>query len=251
MATVLEGQPEPPFYFAQMKKVNKEGPALTHTLPFPERFPAAQIMESLAEGETIVDTRSVEAYAGGHIPGTINIAHTKSYLTWAGWLVSYDKPFTLIVDESQMEDTVRGLRLIGLDDVAGYWTPEVVDSWAQHGHDLTSIDQVSIEEVSEVVDNGEATILDVRGSAEYADGHIPGAMSIPLGYLSQRMDEIPADKPVVVHCQTGVRSSIAASVLERLGRTDVRNYMGSYEGWSSAGKPVETGAAQPEPAVAD
>lgn len=253
VAAVLEGQPEPPFYFKEMKRVNKEGPALVADKPLPPRLPDESIDQHLADGMPIVDMRPPLAFAGGHIPGTLNIPYSNSYLTWAGWLLPYDRPFALILDERDVESTVKDLQRIGLDDVAGYWTPEVIDAWASAEPEraLQTIELVSLEDVERSLEAGLVTVLDVRGSTEYQEGHIPGALSIPMGYIPRRLDEIPADKPVVVHCQTGVRSSIAASVLQRLGRENVLNYMGSFAEWSGAGKPVEQGAPQREPVSAD
>lgn len=247
VAAVLEGQPEPPFYFKEMKRLNREGPPMAHDLPLPERLPADQIASKLDEGMLVFDLRPNLAFAGGHIPGTINIALTGSYLTWFGWLASYEESFALIVDDEQMEQVVNDLRLIGLDNVAGYWTPDVLDAWTAVGKELARTEIVESDAVAQARLDGSATVLDVRGSSEHAEGHIPGALNIPLGYISRRIDEIPADRPIIVHCQTGMRSSVAASVLKRLGRTDVRNYMGSFADWESKDREVER--AETEAAV--
>jgi hydroxyacylglutathione hydrolase len=219
----------------------------------PRRLPATEIDGYLAAGTPVVDLRAPRAFAGGHIPGALNIPYSKSYLTWAGWLLPYDRPFALIIDERDLEATVHDLQRIGLDDVAGFWTPDVVEARAavEPGRELQAVSQAGIEEVEAALAEGSATVLDVRGSGEYQEGHMPGALSIPLGYIPRRLDEIASGKPVVVHCQTGVRSSIAASLLQRLGRDDVLNYMGSYAEWSGAGKPVERGAARREAVTAD
>ncbi len=253
VATVLDGQPEPPFYFKEMKRVNKEGPALVADKALPRPLASDAVNQFIADGTPVVDTRSQLAYAGGHIPGTLNIPFSKSYLTWAGWLLSYDKPFALIVDERDLEATVKDFRRIGLDDVAGFWTPDIVDEWvnAADMHELESVAQVTIEDVEAALASGSANVLDVRGTSEYLEGHIPGAMSVPLGYIPRELETIPSDKPLIVHCQTGVRSSIAASLLQKLGRTHILNYMGSFADWSESGKPVERGAAEREAVPAD
>ncbi len=250
VAEVLSGQPEPPYYFAMMKHMNKVGPALAEGLTLPSRMPAPDIQAALERGMTIVDTRPNDAFAGAHIPGTINIGHSKGYLTTAGWLISYDEPFGLIVDAEKMEQTVKDLRLIGLDDVYGYWTPDVIEAWSHSGHKLGSTPLVNARVVENALAGGTATVLDVRGTGEYLAGHIPGAQSLPLGYISRRLAEIPADRPIIVHCQTGVRSAVASSVLQSLGRTDVSNYTGSYEDWSLSGHPVESEAEEAKAVLA-
>ncbi|MEZ4521406.1 MAG: rhodanese-like domain-containing protein [Thermomicrobiales bacterium] len=237
VSTVLDGQPEPPFYFKEMKRVNKEGPALVADRAMPRPLAPESINDYIAGDTPVVDMRSQLAFAGGHIPGTLNIPFSKSYLTWAGWLLPYDKPFALIVDERDLESTVRDLRRIGLDDVAGFWTPDIVDEWvdAADHHELQSVSQVTIEDVEAAVAAGSANVLDVRGTSEFLESHIPGAISVPMGYIPRELDSIPSDKPLIVHCQTGVRSSmIASSLLQKLGRTNIVNYMGSFSDWNES-----------------
>ncbi|CAN5612975.1 MBL fold metallo-hydrolase [soil metagenome] len=250
---VLDGQPEPPFYFKEMKRVNKVGPSLVADKPLPDRLAPETIDEFISDGTPVVDMRSQLAFAGGHIPGTLSIPFSRSYLTWAGWLLPYDRPITLIVDERDLESTVRDLQRIGFDDIVGYWTPDVVTAWASADEDreLESTAQISIDDVEEALASGLANVLDVRGTSEYLEGHLPGALSVPLGYIPRQLDDIPDDKPLIVHCQTGARSSIAASLLQKLGRTNVGNYMGSFGEWSGSGKPVERGAAEREAVPAD
>lgn len=247
VAAVLEGQPEPPLYFAEMKKVNKRGLPLVYDMVLPPRLQATQLGELLDAGLPIVDTRSAPAYAAAHIPGTINIGLSKSFLTWAGWLISYDKPFALIVDEAFAEQTIKNLRLIALDNVAGYWTPDVIDAWAAAGGELETIEQATADDIARALASGEATVLDVRSSAEFQEGHIPGALHVPMGFIPRRLAELPDDQPVIVHCQSGMRSAIAASLLGRLGRTEVRDYSGSFEDWDRNGGLVERGVPEPAP----
>jgi hydroxyacylglutathione hydrolase len=248
VTVVLEGQPEPPFYFAEMKKVNKQGLALVYDMILPPRFASDELAERIAGGLLIVDTRPAPAYAAGHIPGTINIPLSKSFLTWAGWLLSYNAPFALIIDEPLAERAIKDLRLIALDNVAGYWPTNVVDDWAANGGALQTVETATADDVRRVLATGEATVLDVRGTAEYREGHIPGALHVPMGYIPRRIAEIPADKPIVVHCLSGARSAIAAGVLEALGRNQVWNYAGSYQDWARQGGPIEREAPEPVPA---
>ena len=249
---VLEGQPEPPFYFKEMKRVNKQGPALVADKPLPPLLEPDAIDLFIDGGTPVVDLRSQLAFAGGHIPGTLNIPFSKSYLTWAGWLLPYDRPFAIIVDEVDLESTIRDLQRVGLDDVAGFWTPDVVAHWSSlPGNELQAVPQVTINDVERAVASGSAAILDVRGTAEYNDGHVPGAIGVPLGYIPRELDRIPEDRPVIVHCQTGVRSSIASSLLQKLGRTNIQNYMGSFEEWSRQDKPVKVEEVAAEAVPAD
>jgi hydroxyacylglutathione hydrolase len=236
---VLAGQPEPPAYFARMKRINKEGPPPVASLARPAAWGPGRLLAERAAGTTIIDTRPAEMFAAGAIPGTINIPAGRSFLTWAGWLVQYDRPFALIADEEALPEVVSHLRLIGLDNVAGYWAPEAIDAWAGEHRELLTIARIDARGLRDLTERDEVAIIDVRGASEYAAGHIPGSRNVPLGYLAGRIDEIPATGQVVVHCESGVRSAIAASLLAAQGRQGVRDLAGGLDAWRKAGMPLE------------
>src|SRR5690606_36051520 len=195
---VLEGQPEPPKYFAEMKRINKVGPRILGGFRRPERLPGTRLAALLEAGVLVVDTRSTEAYASGHVPGTLNIPLNRSFNTWAGWLVPYDRPFYLIVDEtacpSCVAEAIRDLAMIGLDDVGGYFAAEALDEWAAEGRELATVREMSTPELAEMARREEVSVIDVRGRVEWEAGHIPGVSNIPLGYLPDRIDEVARDK---------------------------------------------------------
>ena len=240
VAQVLAGQPEPPAYFAQMKRINKEGPRILHGLPHPERLPAGDLAAVLARGGTVVDTRPWSAFAVGHVPGTINIPLNKSFTTWAGWLLRYDQPFHLIVEDGCHDCTaeaVRDLAMIGLDDVTGIFGSDAVEGWATE-HGLQSVPQLSATELAARLARREVMVVDVRGDAEWRAAHLPGVGNIPLGYLASRAGELPADTPVVLQCQGGGRSAIGTSLLRAKGFANVMNLSGGFVEWQSRGLPV-------------
>lgn len=236
VAQVLAGQPEPPAYFATMKRLNKEGPAVIGGFATPEQLDTATLPTLLEQRALIVDTRPAEAYAAGHVPGTINIPFNRSFINWAGWLVSYDQPFYMIVGDGgsgRPLDVARALALIGLDNLAGYFSADAVRS----GRGLPGAmqtRQMDVAELARALDRGDVTLIDVRDEAEWAHGHIPGAAHVPLGYLTERLAGLPTERPIVTQCQSGGRSAIAASVLQRAGVKDVINLRGGYEAWSQA-----------------
>ncbi len=234
VAAVLAGQPNPPRYFAEMKRINKHGPAPLATLPSPRPLHAADLQAALSAGRLIVDTRPADAYGGGHLPGTLNIPLGAGFVTWAGWLLPYDRPVALIVDDSDAtlnaRAAVRELRLIGLDAVSGYWTAEALAAWTAQGHALASRRRIDPLGLPRLVKEG-AVLLDVREPAERALGHIPGSQAMPLGYLRQRLDEVPRDRPLIVYCQSGRRSAIAASVLAMAGYPRVVDLVGGFDAW--------------------
>jgi len=236
---VLEGQPEPPKYFADMKRINKEGPRPLGGFHRPALLPANAIDDLLRERKIIVDMRPALDFAAGHIPGTINIPLNRSFNTWAGWLIPFDSEFYLI-DSGGIDEAVRDLGMIGLDFVAGYFDADVIDAWIEPGRELGTVHQISADELASYMKRDAVTVVDVRGRAEWEAGHLPGVPNMPVGYLSEHIGEISQAKPLVLHCQTGARSAIAASLLQASGFTNVMNLTGGYSAWISEDLPTES-----------
>ena len=236
---LLAGQPEAPKYFAMMKKLNKVGPAVLKGLPEPAKMDPGQLQALLDEGVTIIDTRSADEFAAGHISGTINIPADNAFTNWAGWFLSYDKPFYLIASPSTIKQAVHDLIYIGLDNIGGYFEPSVVAAWPQQ----ESYGITNPIEIADKVASGEVTVVDVRAASEWDEGHIPGAKHLMLGYLPDHVQEVPTDKPVVVHCRTSGRSAIGASVLQAKGVTNVLKMQGGYVEWAAAGLPLDRNGA--------
>lgn len=235
---LLEGQPEPPRYFAQMKRINKVGPPVLRSLPVPEPLPFDRLEPLLAEGFTVVDTRRASVFAAAHIPGTINIPHNNDFTTWAGWLLAYDRPFYLITSAEAVPHIVRDLIYIGLDNIAGYFDMAELEGWLADGHPAQSYQVVTPAQIAERVAAGEVTVVDVRNTHEWEGGHIVGARHIMLGYLAERVGEIPTDKPVLVQCQSGLRSAIGSSILQTRGILNVINLRGGINEWTAASLPI-------------
>lgn len=237
VAAVLAGQPEPPKYFAEMKRVNKEGPTLLHGFKRPELLQVGSLESALQSGALVVDTRPASAYAGGHVPGTINIPLNASFTTWAGWLVPYTTDFYLILDGdgAGVDTATRDLAMIGLDRVAGYFDGGVIDAWAAGERPLGTVPQVTVNDLKASLGHKAVTLVDVRNQTEWDAGRIAGAMHVQLGTLSERLAEIPRDKPIVVQCAAGARSAIGASVLKANGVDNVVNLTGGIGAWSKAG----------------
>jgi hydroxyacylglutathione hydrolase len=239
---VLTDQPEPPKYFATMKRVNKEGPSLLGRFRTPSRLNDHALLDLIDRKALIIDTRPAADYAAKYVPGTLNIPLNASFVTWAGWLVPYSTDIYLIVDEAttvRMTEVVRALALIGLDRVAGILGPTAIAHAADHGATLGTVAQVTASDLAGRVASKGVTVLDVRNAVEFAEGHIPSSLHIPLGYLGDRVREVPSDKPIVVQCHSGSRSQIGASLLKKLGRQDVMNLVGGIEAWEEAGLPIE------------
>jgi hydroxyacylglutathione hydrolase len=179
------------------------------------------------------------------VDGTLHIPAGGSFVTWAGWLLPYDEDFYLVVrdgGDAVVAELVRQLALIGLDRVAGVFTADALDRAEAAGARLSQVPQVAPEALAALVAAGDVDVLDVRHPREWATGHIRGAVHIPLGYLEARRGDLPTGRPLVVHCQGGTRSAIAASLLRRHGRTDVTNLPGGFTAWHAAGLPEEGGS---------
>jgi len=208
---VLSGQPEPPVYFKEMKRLNKLGPAVLRSLPHPPRV-------SHPTGR-LVDVRTGDEIRGGVIPGALAIPYGKGLTNWAGWLLSFDEPVTFIAhDQDSANQAARDLATIGLDVVANWIKPTDL------GTDFPPMHLVEAEELL-------ATdfVLDVRGINERAASHIPGSVHIPLGELAERIPELPQDRRIVVHCASGGRSPISYTILRNAGVLNALELNGGIE----------------------
>lgn len=232
--TLLMDQPEPPKYFAMMKLLNKtERPILTE-VPKPAELTKEQFLKAYKEGVKILDTREKEDFAKGFIPGSYNITGNKSFSTWAGWFLDYKEDFILIANENQIEDLSRKLMRIGLDNLAGYFK-----DIKETGLNLNQVETVGMDELkNKYVNNPEIQIVDVRGAAEFKAGHLAGSTNVFVGSLPDQLEKISKDKPLIVHCLSGARASIANSVLQKAGFSNLRNYVGGMQEWTMAGNPV-------------
>ena len=235
---VLAGQPEPPLYFAEMKRINRDGPPILGGFRLPARGGADALQAALSSGAAILDIRSADDFAAGHVPGTTNIPLNKSFSTWAGWLVKYDQAIHLLGTEQDAALAVRELAMIGLDTVTTWYDPAVIDAWTNAAHARGTIARIDADALAPRLQNGEVTVIDVRNRTEYEAGHLPGSLHIPVGYLEERLAEIPREKPIVVQCQSGARSAIATSVLQRLGVENASNLTGGFLAWQAAGYEV-------------
>ncbi len=238
VTNVLSGQPDPPKYFAEMKKLNKDGPRILGGFNRPAEQPAAGLAAVLASGAAVVDLRPAADFALGAVPGTISVPMNGSFTTWMGWLVPYDKDFFLIGDAAAVELAARDLAMIGLDRIGGWFSPGVVGAWASaNSAPLSVIPQVTAQDLAQSLTHAAVTLVDVRNPGEWSAAHIEGAQHIPLGRLIERLDEIPRDKPIVLQCAAGARSMIGASILKARGVDRVINLIGGFGAWSNAGLP--------------
>lgn len=226
---LLDGQPEPPYYFAVMKHVNKVGVELIKNLPAVNALTTLKEVEDLIKaGNQVLDTRPSAQFADGHISGTINIPLNNSFTNWAGWLIDYKKPLYVLVDPAKLDELLIALRSIGIDNVHGYANADAVLSEAI---ELQSYENITPTEAKAMLENEDVYLLDVRKQTEFEEGHIEQAQHLMLGTILRRLDEVKTDKKIILQCQAGGRSAIAASLLQSRGIDNVVNMSGGYSRW--------------------
>ena len=207
-----------PAYYAHMGVINMQGPAPVD-LSMPEPVDPHELRRRIEAGEWVVDLRNRTAFAAGHLGGTLGFELSDSFVTYLGWLYSWGAPLTLVSDDTnQIADARRELVRIGVDNLSGAAVGDIHTLAASTP--LRSYRVADFADLAEVIGTHNPTVLDVRQPGEYDDGHVPGALNIPLHELSTRIKEVPAGE-VWVHCATGYRSSIAASMIDEPGRTVV------------------------------
>ncbi|MFG0328145.1 MAG: rhodanese-like domain-containing protein [Phycisphaerales bacterium JB037] len=231
---ILAGQPEPPMYFANMKRDNKLGPRVLGKLPTPEQLDAAALRRVDTARVAAIDTRAWDDFRAGHLPGSLSIPMGKSFNTDAGSLVRDDEDIVLIVPPERLEEAIRDLIRIGLDRIIGWAAPEAI----ARIDGLAKLDEVSVEEAIGLVESHAVGVLDVRRATEFAEGHLPGAVNIAHTRLAGRLDEVPSDDRLLINCRSGYRSARAASYLQRLGRKVV-NLRGGMLAWEKSPAKVE------------
>jgi len=233
---LLTDQPEPPKYFAMMKKLNKVDRPLLTEVPKLKKISNDELKEAMAKGIKLIDTRNKVEFANGFIPGSINIQGNNSFATWVGWFLTYEEPFILLADESQLDDLTRKLMRIGLDNIYGY-VPSTID-WKKAGGRLDKSNVISLNEFKPLYENNGIQVVDLRGAAEYNSGHLKEAENVFVGTMLNNLDKISRDKKVVIHCQGGDRAAIAYSLLAKNGYTNVLNYSAGMNEWLNVGNLV-------------
>jgi glyoxylase-like metal-dependent hydrolase (beta-lactamase superfamily II)/rhodanese-related sulfurtransferase len=244
-AIVTADQPEAPDYFVHDAILNRKeraslGAAMEKTL---KPLSLDEVLAAVKSGAQLLDVRDGIDFEGGHLRGTLNIALNGKYATWAGSMLSHDKPIVVIAEEGGEEEAVMRLGRIGFDNVAGYLAGGM-SALASRDDLVERTERITAPALAEWLagkrpDAGAAPIVvDVRSEAEHAGGHIAGALNIPLTHLDERIGEIPSGKPVAVHCEGGYRSAIAASLLQKLGRAHVHDIVGGYKAWLAAKLPA-------------
>ena len=248
---VTADQPEAPDYFVHDAILNRKERASLGDGDAEDAHAAVarRSARDARGGAQILDVRDGIDFEGGHLKGALNIALNGKYATWAGSMLSHDRPIVVIAEEGGEQEAVMRLGRIGFDNVAGYLAGGM-NALASRDDLVERTERITAPALAEWLagrraDAGPAP--DRRRRAERGGAcRRPhrGSLNIPLSHLEERLGEIPAGRPIVVHCEGGYRSAIAASVLQQLGRRDVHDLVGGYKAWVAARLPVETAPAR-------
>jgi hydroxyacylglutathione hydrolase len=227
--------PERPGYFALDAEINRTGaPALAEQAPIAE-FSGDEVLARQSAGAIVLDTRPAQQFGAGHIPGAVNIALGGQYASWAATLLGLDKDIILVAeDEERLEESRTRLARVGIERVTGCLKGGMAQ-WASEQRPAAEIAQIPVEELNRELSS--VQVVDVRREAEWQDGHIAGAKLKPLHRLEAMLRDLKLEKPIVVHCKSGYRSSIAASLIQRAGFENVMNLIGGFDAWRACGLP--------------
>jgi len=236
IASLTTDMPAAPDHFARCSATNGAGPALVRTLPVPAPIPAAEFAERARKpGTVVLDVRPFDAFGGQHVPGALSLDINGNFSTFAGWTLPVDGEILLVADgEAPVRTASVYLRRVGLDAVTGYLEGGM-PGWNLAGLPTEHVPQLSPQEVHGLLAAGGIHLVDARSAQEFERIHIPQAKNIPAPDLRHRHSELPRDKPVVLICSTGMRSTLGASILQRSGFKDVRSVAGGMYGYTAAG----------------
>ncbi len=238
---VLAGMPMPPTYYPVLKKVNRVGARSLSDVQFPAPLLPAQVAEVADAGALLIDTRSEEAFAEGHIPGAVFAGLGANFTAWMGWIAPYDRDLLLILeDDAALDDAVTELRRIGLDRIDGFLAGGMV-AWRESGRETASVPVMTVTDLSwRLSDDPTLIVLDVRGADEWNEGHIAEAVHFFAGRIAQgETPPLDRDREIAVVCGTGYRSTVAIGLLRQAGYTNLINVIGGMEAWDAARLPME------------
>jgi glyoxylase-like metal-dependent hydrolase (beta-lactamase superfamily II)/rhodanese-related sulfurtransferase len=235
-AEVMSAFPVRPRSFSHIIQTNLKGATTLDTCPMDKGLTPRQFEEMIAGGATIIDARNSAAFGGFHIPGSINIGFEKQLANWVGMVVDPNAEIVLVVDDQEDYDRmVTELHRIGYDLIFGYLSGGIM-AWLMSGRAVDQLEQISPHQLAARMKNNGFRIIDVRTPSERKNGHIESAVHFPLTeILEKRFPEAGKDEELVLHCGSGYRSNIAASILKQAGFLKVKSLAGGVFAWSNAG----------------
>ncbi|MFO0868325.1 MAG: rhodanese-like domain-containing protein [Pirellulales bacterium] len=244
---VTAEQPEAPAYFVHDALLNRQERAnLSQTLERSlQPLPLDEVLRLQRSGVQLLDVRDALEFEGGHLTGALHVGIQGKYATWCGTILDSRQPIVVIAESGFEEEAIMRLGRIGFDQVVGYLR-DGMEALRDRPDLVRSIPRITAVALSEQLAGPQPpVVIDVRTAREREVGTIPGSRHLPLQQLAARLQELPADRPLVVHCEGGYRSAIAASLLARAGRLDVTDLVGGYKAWVASQLPVDTVTSEP------
>jgi hydroxyacylglutathione hydrolase len=232
---LTDGLPPRPEYFGREVELNRQGAAAMDRIPRPLPVRAPEVFRLQSEGAIPLDTRPAMQFAVAHVPGSLHIALSGQYASWAARILGLDKRIILIgEDADHLRESQLRLARVGIERVDAY-LEDGITGWIMGGYELDYIPQISVQQFVELLarEKDRIAVLDVRERGEVEAGAMENSVRIPLGQLQDRTGELDPNKLVVVHCKGGFRSSIATSILRRAGFRDIANLTGGYDAWTA------------------
>ncbi len=237
IAQLTSNLPARPEYFAKDAEINRTGASALSELPALRAISPHELEKMLREGELALDVRTCEEFAAEHVPGSVNIALSGQFASWAGTVLGLAAhPVLIASNEQQIEEARLRLARVGIEALDGYLAGGVA-AWKQAGLPVVTIQQISVQELSERLRSDGVQVLDVRREPEWNAAHIENATWWPLDNFRVSPPEIDHDAALAVHCKGGYRSMIAASLLQRAGFRNVINVSGGFDAWQQANLP--------------
>jgi glyoxylase-like metal-dependent hydrolase (beta-lactamase superfamily II)/rhodanese-related sulfurtransferase len=234
LTTNLPSRPE---YFFEDAAINRAGAACLADLPELTPIPATELKDMLEHDAIALDVRPAEQFAAAHVPGSINIALSGQFASWAGAVLGTAARLVLIGETpEQISEARTRLARVGIEDLPGYLEGGI-EGWKRAGFPLAQLQQITVQELSTRLQGGGLQALDVRREAEWQAGHIGGADWYPLDRFKAALPHLEQNAPIAVHCKSGYRSMIACSLLQRAGYS-VINVIGGFDAWEQAKLPT-------------
>lgn len=226
-----------PPYFKRMEEYNQNGAPLLCRLPVMKPIPTVSLKNMKSNDVQILDVRKPTSFGGGHIPGSLSIWR-EGVAAFAGWFLNYHDPIILVDDhENALNEVHNSLVRLGYDNIYGYLSGGF-PSWYLHAEGIETLNLWTVKELREHQFDGDFFLLDVRKIDDWDKGYIEGAHHIYVGHVPEKLGDIPRDIPVVVYCDSGYKSTIAASILQKNGYENVVSVLGSMNAWKKARYPV-------------
>jgi hydroxyacylglutathione hydrolase len=238
IAQLTANLPSRPEYFLQDAEINRTGAAALSDLPPLRAISPAELKAMLDDGELALDVRPGEEFAAAHVPGSVNIALSGQFATWAGTVLGLAvHPILIAASAEQVEEARVRLARVGIEVLPGYLDGGVA-AWKQTGFSVATLPQISASELNQRLHSRDVQVLDVRRAPEWEAAHIEQATWWPLDNFKVSPPEMDRDLPIAVHCKSGYRSMIASSLLLRAGYRHVTNVVGGFDAWQEANLPV-------------